>query len=259
MNLNNLVLEKIGKIALVKFNRPKALNALNSEVLEEINRLVDQLSDDNDVDVLVFIGEGKAFIAGADISEMSTLNSEEGISFAQKGQRIFRKIELMNKPTIAAINGFALGGGCEFVMSCDIRIASERAKLGQPEVSLGITPGFGGTQRLSRLVGVGKAKELIFTGDIIDAKEAERIGLVERVVPSEQLLEEAMNLAKKIVSNAQLAVRHSKLAINKGLDVDIDTGAEIEAAYFGLCFATEDQKEGMKAFLDKRKPEFKTK
>lgn len=259
MEFNNLVLEKKDNIALIKFNRPKALNALNFEVLEEIDILIDQLTLDEEVDVLVFMGEGKAFIAGADISEMADLNAEAGRSFGQRGQKIFRKLELMDKPTIAAINGFALGGGCELAMSCDIRIASEKAKLGQPEVGLGITPGFCGTQRLSRLVGLGKAKELIFTGDIIDAIEGQKIGLINSVVAHEDLLEEVMKLAKKIGSKSQLAVRYSKIAINKGLDVDIDSGAEIEAGYFGLCFATEDQKEGMKAFLDKRKPDFKRK
>lgn len=259
MDFRNLVFEKRGNIALVKFNRPKALNALNSEVLDELDKVIDYINEKEDIYVSVFTGEGKAFIAGADISEMTTFNAEEGRNFGMLGQKIFRKLELMNKPAIAAVNGFALGGGCEFAMSCDIRIASEKAKFGQPEVNLGITPGFAGTQRLPRLVGMAKAKELIFTGDMIEAKEAERIGLANKVVEHDKLIDEAMSMAEKICGKAQLAVRYSKAAINKGYDVDLDSGNEIEATFFGLCFATEDQKEGMKAFLEKRKPEFKVK
>lgn len=259
MELKHLLFEKSNNIATVRFNRPKALNALNSEVLKELDEIIDFIAQDEDIYVTIFTGEGKAFIAGADIAEMVNLNAEEGRRFGLLGQRIFRKLELMEKPAIAAVNGFALGGGCEFCMACDIRIASEKAKFGQPEVNLGITPGFAGTQRLTRLVGIGKAKELIFTGDMIDAKEAERIGLVNKVVEHEKLMDEAMNLARKICEKAQLAIRYSKLAINKGCDVDLDSGNEVEANYFGLCFATEDQKEGMNAFLEKRKAEFKVK
>ena len=259
MELQNIVVEKNDKVALVKFNRPKALNALNSETLCELNAVVDALSKDEDVRVVVFTGEGKSFIAGADISEMSTLSAEEGRKFGALGQSIFRKVELMSKPTIAAINGFALGGGCEFAMSCDIRIASEKAKFGQPEVTLGITPGFSGTVRLPKLVGMGKAKELIYTGRMVKADEALAIGLVNQVTSVESLMEEAMKMAQTIAGNAPLAVSYSKAAMNKGDELDTDVANTIEETYFGLCFATEDQKEGMSAFLNKEKAAFKGK
>lgn len=195
-------------------------------------------------------------MAGADIWEMKNKTPEEAIRFAELGINVFRKIELMKKPVIAAVNGFALGGGCELAMSCDIRIASQKAKFGQPEVGLGIIPGFAGTQRLSRLVGIPKAKELIFTADLIGATEAEKLGLVNKVVPHEDLIEEAINLANKIVSNSQTAVRYAKETINRGIETDIETGMIIEKNLFGLCFATKDQKEGMTAFLEKRKANF---
>ncbi len=257
--MNTLLLEKKDGIAIVTMNRPKALNALNSEMLKEIKGVIKELNSDESVKVVVFTGSGKSFVAGADIAEMSELSAEEGRAFAQLGQGVFRHIEIMNKPTIAAINGFALGGGCEISMSCDIRIASTKAKFGQPEVGLGITPGFSGTVRLSRVVGVAKAKELIYTAKIISADEAQKIGLVNQVVEPDDLMDTAMAMAKEIASKAPLAVRYAKEAINRALDVDIDTGNSIEAGYFGLCFATEDQKNGMKAFLNKEKAEFKGK
>jgi len=259
MELQNIVVEKSEGIALVKFNRPKALNALNSETLTELDQVVQVLSNDTDVRVVVFTGEGKSFIAGADILEMSTLSAEEGRRFGALGQAIFRKVELMAKPTIAAVNGFALGGGCEFAMSCDIRIASEKAKFGQPEVTLGITPGFSGTVRLPKLVGMGKAKELIYTGRMVKADEALTIGLVNQVTPVESLMDEAKKMAKQIAGNAPLAVSYSKAAINKGIELDTDVANTIEETYFGLCFATDDQKEGMSAFLNKEKATFKGK
>lgn len=260
MSYETLLVEKNEGLAVVTFNRPKALNALSSAVLKELDCVASELEADKDVHVIIFNGgESKGFIAGADISEMSTLSGEEGRQFGILGQRVFRKIEVMDKPTIAAINGFALGGGCEFSMCCDLRIASVKAKFGQPEVGLGITPGFSGTQRLPKIVGVTKAKELIYTADLIGAEEAERIGLVNKVVEHDQLMDEARKMASKIMKNAQLAVRYSKAAINKGLELDVDTGNEVEASYFGLCFATEDQSEGMGAFLNKSKPNFKTK
>ena len=246
-------------IALVSFTREKALNALNSEFLDEISSAVDFLSEDDEVNVIIFTGKGKAFIAGADISEMATLNVNQGKAFGEKGSKVFEKIESMEKPTIAAINGYALGGGMEFMMACDIRIASEYAKFGQPEVTLGITPGFSGTQRLPKIVGLSKAKELIFTGEIIGAEEANSIGLISRVYSSEELIENAKKLAKKISKNAQIAVRNSKRAINEGYNKDIKTGIDIESSYFAMCFATEDQKNGMNAFLNKEKVEFKNK
>lgn len=259
MDYKNLIVEKSDKICKISFNRPKALNALNTKVLEELDKLLDEIEKDDETFVVVFTGEGKAFVAGADIGEMKDKNLIEGKKFAQLGHKVFRKIELLEKPVIAAVNGYALGGGCELAMSCDIRIAGEKAKFGQPEVGLGITPGFGGTQRLSRLVGSAKAKELIFTADTISAQEAEKIGLVNKVVSQEELISETMNMANKITSKGQVAVRFSKNAINRGIETDIDTALDIEINLFGMCFATEDQKEGMKAFTEKRKAEFKNK
>lgn len=257
--LETLLFEKKESIALISINRPKEMNALNSQVMEEMDALIDQISKDRDIHVLIITGRGKAFIAGADIAEMKDKNSFEAKAFAKKGMTLFRKIENMDKVTIAAVNGFALGGGCEFAMCTDIRIASEAAKFGQPEVSLGITPGFGGSQRLPRLVGEGRAKEIIFTGNLIDADEAYRIGLVNKVVGPDDLMTAAREMAENIASKAQIAVRNSKSAINRGMQTDIDTAMSIEEDAFALCFATEDQKEGMQAFLDKRKAQFKTK
>lgn len=257
MSLDLINVQKEERIAILKVNRPEALNSLNETVLKQLDTAIEQLENDDTVDVVIITGEGKAFVAGADIVAMKDLNAEQGRMWGNLGQKVFRKIETMSKPVIAAVNGFALGGGCELAMACDIRIASEKAKFGQPEVGLGITPGYSGTQRLPRLVGVAKAKELIFTGEMIPADEAERIGLVNKVVKHEDLLTEAKEMANKILKNAQIAVRYSKIAINRGIETDIDTGIEIEANLFGLCFATKDQKEGMSAFVEKRKPEFK--
>lgn len=259
LELKYILLEKNENIGVLTINRPKALNALNSEVLDELDRIIDIVIEDEDIHILIITGEGKAFVAGADIGEMKDMDAFQARSFAEKGLSIFRKIELMEKPVIAAVNGYALGGGCELSMCCDIRIASEKAKFGQPEVGLGITPGFAGTQRLPRIVGMGKAKELIFTAETIDANEAYRIGLVNKVVPAESLMDEAISMAKKILSKGQIAVRYSKVAINRGIETDIETGQAIEKDLFGLCFATEDQKEGMEAFLSKRLPNYKLK
>ncbi len=259
MEFNSLLFRKEGNVGILSINRPEALNALNSNLLEELDRAIDMINSDNEIYVLIITGEGRAFVAGADIKEMKDMNSIEARIFAETGMNVFRKIELMEKPVIAAVNGFALGGGCELSMSCDIRIASEYAKFGQPEVGLGITPGFAGTQRLARLVGLGKAKELIFTGATIDANEALRIGLVNKVVAADKLMEEAMEMANAIVKKSQLAVRYAKTAINRGIETDIETGMTIEKDLFGLCFATEDQKEGMLAFLEKRQPNYKLK
>lgn len=244
---------------VVTVSRPSALNALNSSVLKELDALLDAVKDDASVYSLVLTGDGKAFVAGADIGEMSTLSGVEGKVFGALGLKVFRKLETLPQPTVAAVNGFALGGGCELAMACDIRIASEKAKFGQPEVGLGITPGFGGTQRLPRLVGVAKAKELIFTGGHIGAEEAKVIGLVNQVVAPEELMETALKLTKKMNRNGQLAVRLSKEAINTGIETDVETGFNIESSLFGLCFSTEDQKEAMNAFLSKEKPNFQNK
>lgn len=254
MEFKNVILEKEGKIAIVKINRPQALNALNSETLKELDIIVDDLANDNEVLAVILTGGGdKAFVAGADITEMKELNTMEGRKFGILGNKVFRKLETLEKPVIAAIHGFALGGGCEIAMSCDIRIATTKAKFGQPEVGLGITPGFGGTQRLPRLVGMGMAKQLIYTGDIINAEEALRIGLVNKVVEVESLMDEAKALANKIAANAPVAVMLSKAAINRGMQCDIDTALSYESEVFGECFSTEDQTEGMTAFVEKRK------
>lgn len=260
MELKNVVFEKQGNIGLVTINRPKALNALNSETLKDLDRVLDVIENDNDIYTVILTGSGeKSFVAGADIAEMKDLNEEQGREFGLLGNRIFRRLEKLNKPTIAAINGFALGGGCELAMCCDIRIASEKAKFGQPESGLGITPGFGGTQRLPRIVGLAKAKELIYTGEVIKADEALRIGLVNKVVPVENLMEEVNTLASKISANAPIAVRLCKDAIDRGMQVDIDSAIEIEAEDFGKCFLTEDQTEGMTAFLERRSKNFQNK
>lgn len=249
--------EKSGQIAIVRINRPEALNSLNEQVLTELDAALDHIASDTEIRAIIVTGEGKAFVAGADIAAMQPLTEQEAYAFGRLGQNVFRKIETMDIPVIAAVNGFALGGGCELAMACDIRIAGERAKFGQPEVGLGITPGYSGTQRLPRLVGKGKAMELILTGNIIGAGEAGSIGLVERVVPQEALMDEAMAIAQKIASNAPVAVRYSKKAIQQGLETSgMDEAILIEAQYFSECFATEDQKNGMRSFLEKEKPEF---
>ncbi|MBV7276638.1 short-chain-enoyl-CoA hydratase, partial [Clostridium sp. PL3] len=235
MEFKNLTFVKEDKIAIVTINRPKALNALNSETLKELDTVIDALYEDKEALAVILTGEGKAFVAGADISEMKDLNTIEGRDFGILGNKVFRKLENMGKPVIAAVNGFALGGGCELSMACDIRIASSKAKFGQPEAGLGITPGFGGTQRLPRLVGEGMAKELIYTGKIIDASEALRIGLVNRVVEPEQLIVEVKALANTIAAQAPIAVKLCKAAINKGMQSDIDTGIAYETEVFGQC------------------------
>lgn len=245
--------EAEGAVGLITINRPQALNALNSQVLEELDEAFSGI-DLNTIRCVILTGAGeKSFVAGADIGEMSTLTKAEGEAFGKKGNDIFRKIETFPIPVIAAINGFALGGGCEISMSCDIRICSENAVFGQPEVGLGITPGFGGTQRLARLVGAGKAKEMIYGARNIKADEAYRIGLVNNVYPLEELIPAAKKLASIIAANAPIAVRNCKKAINDGLQVGMDEAIVIEEKLFGDCFETEDQKAGMGNFLEKDK------
>lgn len=242
-----------GQIGIITINRPKALNALNSTVLDELDKTLDAV-DQEAIRCLILTGAGeKSFVAGADIGEMSTLTKAEGEAFGKKGNDVFRKLETFPIPVIAAVNGFALGGGCEISMSCDIRICSENAVFGQPEVGLGITPGFGGTQRLARIVGTGKAKEMIYGARNIKAEEAYRIGLVNNVYPTEELMPAAKKLASTIARNAPIAVRNCKRAINEGIQVDMDQAIVIEEKLFGSCFETCDQKEGMNAFLEKRK------
>ena len=239
-------------VAVITINRPEALNALNSAVLDELNAVIDGI-DVNVVRAVVLTGAGeKSFVAGADIGEMSTLTKAEGEAFGKKGNDVFRKLETLPVPVIAAVNGFALGGGCEISMSCDIRICSDNAMFGQPEVGLGITPGFGGTQRLARVVPVGMAKQLIYTARNIKADEAYRIGLVNAVYPLEELLPAAEKMANQIAANAPIAVRACKKAINDGRQVDIDAALVIEEKLFGSCFETEDQREGMANFLRKK-------
>lgn len=247
--------EADGQIGIITINRPKALNALNSTVLEELDQTLNAVDLEN-IRCLILTGAGeKSFVAGADIGEMSTLTKAEGEAFGKKGNDVFRKLETFPIPVIAAVNGFALGGGCEISMSCDIRICSENAVFGQPEVGLGITPGFGGTQRLARLVGSGKAKEMIYGARNIKADEAYRIGLVNNVYPLEELMPAAKKLASTIARNAPIAVRNCKRAINEGLQVDMDQAIVIEEKLFGDCFESCDQREGMTAFLEKRKVE----
>jgi enoyl-CoA hydratase len=255
----NIVFQKEDKVAVLTISRPKALNALNSETLKELDLVIDEIANDDEIYAVILTGEGKAFVAGADISEMKDLDVISGRKFGQLGNRVFRKLESLEKPVIAAVNGFALGGGCELSMACDIRIASSKAKFGQPEVGLGITPGFGGTQRLPRLVGLGMAKELIYTAKIIKADEALKIGLVNKVVEPEELLAEAKALANIIAGQAPIAVSLCKAAINKGMQLDIDSAIAYEAEIFGECFSTEDQKNGMTAFIEKTEKCFKNK
>ena len=242
-----------GMTGIITINRPEALNALNSAVLDDLSTVLDSV-DQEAVRVLVITGAGdKSFVAGADIGEMSTLTKAEGEAFGKKGNDVFRKIEIFPLPVIAAINGYALGGGCELSMSCDIRICADNAMFGQPEVGLGITPGFGGTQRLARLVGMGMAKQMIYTARNIKADEALRIGLVNAVYTQEELLPAAEKMAGQIAMNAPIAVRACKKAVNDGLQVDMDKAIVVEEKLFGSCFETMDQKEGMGAFLEKRK------
>ena len=244
-----------GHVAVITINRPKALNALNAEVLGDIEAAFDAV-DLSEIRAIIITGAGeKSFVAGADIAAMSTMTKEQGEAFGKFGNDIFRKIETFPVPVIAAVNGFALGGGNELAMSCDIRICADNAVFGQPEVGLGITPGFGGTQRLARLIGVGKAKEMVYGARNIKADEAYRLGLVNAVYTQEELMPAAMKLASTIAKNAPIAVRNSKKAMNEGLQVDMDQAIVIEEKAFGGCFETEDQREGMTAFLEKRKVE----
>lgn len=249
-----ILYEQKGQYAIITINRERALNALNSTVLDELDKTLDSVDLDA-VRCLILTGAGqKSFVAGADIGEMSTLTKAEGEAFGKKGNDVFRKLETFPIPVIAAINGFALGGGCEISMSCDIRICSENAVFGQPEVGLGITPGFGGTQRLARLVGAGMAKQMIYTARNIKADEAYRIGLVNAVYAAEELMPAAEKMAATIAKNAPIAVRNCKKAMNEGISLPIDKAVEVEEKLFGDCFETHDQQEGMACFLSKEKP-----
>lgn len=255
----HIIYDAANGIATLTLNRPKVLNAINYDLLEELDALLDKAAADDSLRVLILTGNGKAFAAGADIAQQAGMDPEEAAKWGQYGSGIFRKLELFPLPTIAAVNGYALGGGCEMAMACDLILAGEKAKFGQPETGLGITPGFSGTQRLLRRVGVSKAKELIYTGRMIDASEALALGLADHVYPDDQLQKEALTMAEKIAGNAPAAVRYAKCAINEGAQTDIDAAIAIENKWFSKCFATADQKEGMQAFLEKRKAEFHNK
>ncbi len=257
MDWNNIEKNVEGGIATVTINRPKALNALNYDTLKEIFDCFREIGISRDIRAVIITGSGeKAFVAGADISFMGELDAIEAREFGKLGHEVMDVIENLPQPVIAAVNGFALGGGCELALACDIRLASENAKFGQPEVNLGVLPGFGGTQRLPRLIGKGHANELLFSGKMINAEEACRIGLINRVIPQEELLEECTSLAEMIAAKAPVAVRLCKEAVNNGMEMDLARGCGYEADLFGLCFASRDQKEGMKAFLEKRAPQF---
>ncbi|HXY00910.1 MAG TPA: enoyl-CoA hydratase-related protein [Candidatus Limnocylindrales bacterium] len=260
MGYENLLYEKKDGIAYVTFNRPKVLNALNRKTIEEFQEVLLDARDDSSVRVLILTGAGeKAFVAGADINELAQQTPVSGKEFSLYGQSVLHLLETMGKPSICAINGFALGGGCELALSCSIRLASKNAKLGQPEVKLGIIPGYGGSQRLARLCGKGAAHELCLTGEMISAEEAQRIGLVNHVYEPAELLPAAEAIAKKIIEKAPLAVKYCMEAIERGTEMTKEEGLFLEATLFGLCCATDDMREGTKAFLEKRVPEFKGK
>ncbi len=260
MAFDNLLIERDGAVAIVTINRPKVLNALNAQTLDELRRAVLELKADEAVRVLVLTGSGeKSFVAGADINELAVQTPTGGREHALSGQHVLDLIENLGKPVIAAINGFALGGGCELAMACTLRLAADTAKLGQPEINLGLIPGYAGTQRLARLVGKGKAMELTLLGAPISASDAEKIGLVNRVVPAAELMPAARALAAQLAKNAPIAMRYIITAINKGLEMPFAEGCVFEATLFGLIASTEDMREGTTAFLEKRKPEFKGK
>lgn len=258
MNFQNLLIDIKDKIAIVTINRPDKMNALNLQTMTELKSAFTELNGNDDAYVIILTGSGeKAFVAGADISELNKLDMISGKEFSEKGQDVFNTIENYSKPVIAAVNGFALGGGCEISLSCHLRLASENAKFGQPEVNLGIIPGYGGTQRLTRLINSGRAMEYILTGDVIDANEAYRVGLVNHVYPLNELMNKAIEMAKKIISKGQNAVRLAIKAVNIVDEVSSKEGQNYEASLFALCCGTEDFKEGTSAFLEKRKPAFK--
>ncbi|MCK4508309.1 MAG: enoyl-CoA hydratase/isomerase family protein [Desulfuromonadales bacterium] len=257
MEFENLKVETTNRIAVVTINRPEALNALNEQTLSELQTVFTDVNNNDGVRVVIVTGSGKkAFVAGADIVAMQQLSALDARRFSKLGHELMRSIETCSKPVIAAVNGFSLGGGCELALSCDVRIASENARFSQPEVSLGVIPGFGGTQRLARLIGKGRALELLLTGDMIDADEAYRIGMVNKVVPQEELLETAKSMATKIIGKGPFAVKLVKEAVCTGLEMDLDRANQYETELFGLCFASLDQKEGMLSFLEKRPANF---
>jgi enoyl-CoA hydratase len=260
MNYQTLLLDVKDNIAVVTLNRPDKLNALNAQTINDLNLVFDELKENEEVYVVVLTGSGeKAFVAGADIKELNKLDMINAKEFAEKGQGVLNKIEKFDKPVIAVVNGFALGGGCELALACHIRLASDNAKFGQPEVNLGVIPGYGGTQRLARLINTGRAMEYILTADMISAAEAYRIGLVNKVYPQNELLDKSIEMAKKITGKGQQAIRLAMKAVKAVDEMSLNEGQNLEASLFALCCGTEDFKEGTSAFLEKRKPEFKNK
>ncbi len=258
MTYDNIIFNVEDGIALITFNRPKALNALSTDLLQELSNALDEVTKNEDIRILILTGAGeKSFVAGADITELAKFNALQGKNFAEKGQSIINKLQELSIPVIAAVNGFALGGGTEIALTCDFIYASENAMFGQPEIILGLIPGFGGTQRLPRLIGKNMAKEMILTGKMIPVDEAKMIGLVNKVCTQEALMDEVMKTAKTIVSKGKVSIRAAKKAINSGMNVDLATGCAIEIDAFALCMASEDAKEGTAAFLEKRKADFK--
>ncbi|MDL2269153.1 enoyl-CoA hydratase/isomerase family protein [Desulfosarcina sp. OttesenSCG-928-A07] len=257
MAYENIIFEVKNGIAIITFNRPKALNAINADVLKELSSALNTIESDESIRVLVLTGAGeKAFVAGADITELNTFNTLQGKLFSRRGQLIFDRLQDLAIPVIAAVNGFALGGGSEIALASDFIYASENAKFGLPEITLGIIPGFGGTQRLARRIGIGRAKEMIFTGEMITAAQAEKIGLVNRVFPPENLMEAALKTAAAIAEKGKVSLREAKKTVNNGADVPLRVGCDIEADSFGICLASPDAKEGTGAFLQKRKAVF---
>ena len=257
MEYKNLLFEVKDNVALVQFNRPKALNAMNSETMGELIDAVKRCGEDDNVKVVVLTGAGdRAFVAGADIVEMQNLTPAEALKFMERGHETYRAIEILPKPVIAAIKGFALGGGTEIAMSCDMRFAADNARFGQPEILLGLIPGWGGTQRLTRLIGIGRAKEFIMGGEQINAQRAYELGLVNRIYPADQLMEETMKFAKKLAGMPGFAIKMAKHAINFGYELPLDPANRLEMECCAQCFSTQDQKEGMKAFVEKRKANF---
>lgn len=258
--MENLKLEKKNKIAYVTIDRPRVLNALNMATMQELQEVFSGLKDDKEIRVVILTGAGeKAFVAGADINELAKNDPVEAKAYTHRGQAVLDLIENLGKPVIACINGFALGGGCEIAMACTMRLASENAKLGQPEVKLGLIPGYGGTQRLPRLVGTGLAQQILLTGEMISAQEAYRIGLVNEIVPADRLIARAEEIAAKIITNAPLAIQYCMEAVNRGMNMTLEEGLFLEATLFGMCCATEDKKEGTRAFLEKRAANFQGK
>ena len=258
MTYDNIIFNVEDGIALITFNRPKALNALSTDLLQELSDALDEIAKNEDIRILILTGAGeKSFVAGADITELAKFNALQGKNFAEKGQSIINKLQELPIPVIAAVNGFALGGGTEIALACDFIYASENAMFGQPEINLGLIPGFGGTQRLPRLIGKNMAKEMILTGKMIPVDEAKMMGLVNKVCTQEALMDEVMKTAKTIVSKGKVSIRAAKEAINNGMNVDLATGCTIEIDAFALCMASEDAKEGTAAFLEKRKADFK--